>query len=251
MAPAAGHRRWPFPRVIAHRGGGTLAPENTLAGIRTGHRLGCHAVEFDVVLGGDGVAVLMHDDTVDRTTNGHGNVFDLDSGVLSRLDAGSWHGAAFKGEPVPTFEAAANLCVTLGLWANVEIKPATGHEADTGRVAALIARSAWRSAELPPLLSSFQPQALIAAHEAAPELPLGLLFDAVPMDWSRRLEALHCVSLHCNAAKLTEPVARDIISAGYGLAVWTVNDPAEGLRLFALGADAVFTDRPDLLLGLD
>ena len=245
MNPAASHARWPFPRVIAHRGGGTLAPENTLAAIRTGHRLGCRAVEFDVVLAGDGVPVLMHDDTVDRTTNGHGCVSDLDSGALSRLDAGNWHGAAFKGEPVPTFEAAARLCVTLGLWANVEIKPAQGREVDTGRLAAMMARDTWRNAAIPPLLSSFLPHALIAAHEAAPELPLGLLFDAVPSDWQRQLETLHCISLHCNAAKLTGAVARDIVAAGYGLAAWTVNDPAEARQLFTIGVDAIFTDRPD------
>src|SRR6187549_733019 len=103
--------RWPYPRLIAHRGGGSLAPENTLAAIRTGHARGFTAVEFDVMLARDNVPMLMHDDNVDRTTSGRGAMTTHDSAALARLDAGSWHSAAFKGEPVPTFAAAAKLCV--------------------------------------------------------------------------------------------------------------------------------------------
>ncbi len=241
--------RWPYPRLIAHRGGGSLAPENTLAAIRTGHARGFKAVEFDVALSADDTAVLMHDDTVDRTTNGHGQLDRIGAAALAQLDAGAWHGAAFKGEPVATFAAAAALCVELGLWANVEIKPVSGHEADTGRIAASLARDIWRGAPLAPLLSSFQPQALAAAREAAAELPRALLFDAVPGDWRAQLDSLACVALHCNAATLNSDTAAEIVAAGYGLAVWTVNDRHQAERLFAMGVDAIFTDRLDLFAG--
>jgi glycerophosphoryl diester phosphodiesterase len=238
--------RWPYPRLIAHRGGGTLAPENTLAAIRTGHAHGFKAVEFDVALSADAVAVLMHDDTVDRTTNGHGRLDQLDYATLARLDAGSWRGAAFKGEPVPTFAAVAALCVNLGLWANVEIKPNAGHDAATGRLAAVAARDAWRGAPLAPLLSSFRRDALAAARDVAPDLPRALLFDAVPSDWREQLESLDCTALHCNADTLQPDTASAIVAAGYGLAAWTVNDRNKAERLFAMGVDAIFTDRLDL-----
>jgi glycerophosphoryl diester phosphodiesterase len=237
---------WPFPRFIAHRGGGSLAPENTLAAMRVGHTRGFKAVEFDVVLAADGEAVLMHDDTVNRTTNGRGPVNALDSHALAALDAGGWFAPAFKGERVPRFADAARLCVSLGLWANVEIKPIAGWEAATGRQAALLARAVWQGTSPAPLLSSFQPEALAAARDAAPDLPRGLLFDAVPTDWLQRLQALDCLSLHCNARKLDEKLALAIKDAGYGLAAWTVNDPALAEKLFAMGVDAIFTDRLDL-----
>lgn len=245
MAEPSG--RWPWPRVLAHRGGGAFAPENTLAALRKGHALGFRGVEFDVMLSSDAHAILIHDETLERTTDGRGRVADTPLNVLAALDAGSWFGERFRAESVPSFEAAARLCVELGLWANVEIKPALGHERETGRVAGKLAAEIWHDAPLAPLLSSFDPGALAEAGVAAPRLPRGLLFDAVPADWRARLEELGCVALHCNAATLDERLARDIAGAGYGLAAWTVNSPELARRLFAWGVDAVFTDRLDLI----
>jgi len=241
---------WPYPRVIAHRGGGALAPENTLAAIRKGHALGFRAVEFDVMLSADAHPVLIHDETLERTTNGSGSVAGMPLHALATLDAGAWFGAAFRDEPVPTFRAAAALCVELGLWANVEIKPASGHERNTGRIAAIVAQECWHGAALAPpapLLSSFSAEALAEARTAAPQLARGMLYDAVPANWRTQLEELDCRALHCNARRLDERLARDITGAGYGLACWTVNEPALARRLFDWGVDAVFTDRLDLI----
>ncbi len=163
---------WPHPRLIAHRGGGALAPENTLAGLRTAASLGYRGVEFDVMLSADGTPVLIHDETLERTTDGRGRVADASDAELARLDAGSWHGEQFAGEPLPSFGDAAELCLALGLWANVEIKPSAGREAETGRKVAQAARELWAGAA-PPLLSSFSLEALAAARDAAPELPRG------------------------------------------------------------------------------
>ncbi len=128
----------PLPRWIAHRGGGRLAPENTLAGIRMAARLGFKAVEFDVMLSGDGTPVLIHDETLERTTNGAGRVCDTPDSVLFSLDAG-------HGERIPRFAEAAALCRELGLLANVEIKPAAGHELAT---AAVVSRQRLRAISL-------------------------------------------------------------------------------------------------------
>jgi hypothetical protein len=142
---------WPWPRVLAHRCGGALAPENTLAGLEAAVRIGCRGVEFDIMLAADGVPVLIHDETLERTTDGHGRVAETSWEVLRRLDAGGWFGERFAGEPLPTLQEAATRCIELGLAVNLEIKPASGFEAETGRVAATVAHSSWRNAALPPL----------------------------------------------------------------------------------------------------
>jgi glycerophosphoryl diester phosphodiesterase len=238
---------WPYPRLIGHRGGGTLAPENTLAGLRLARRYGYTGVEFDVMLSGDGTPVLIHDDTLERTTDGHGRVVDRSDAELARLDAGSWHGPAYAGEPLPTFAQAGELCRVLGLWANVEIKPAPGHEAETGRRAALLARELWQGADLAPLLSSFSPVALAAAAQAAPQLPRGLLCGPVPDTWHADVQRLGCFSLHCDFRHVTPRLVDEAARRGVPLVCYTVNDPDEARRLLGLGVAAVITDRLDLL----
>jgi glycerophosphoryl diester phosphodiesterase len=143
-------RPWPYPRIIAHRGGGTLAPENTLAGIRKAAEMGFGGVEFDVMLSADEVPVLIHDETLERTTNGHGSVAATPYATIARLDAGAWFGPKYQGERVPTFEQAGKLCVELGLWANVEIKPAPGFERETAAAAAKLAVELWRGGSRKP-----------------------------------------------------------------------------------------------------
>ncbi len=238
---------WPYPRVIAHRGGGSLAPENTLAAIRKGKNLGFEGVEFDVMLAADSIPVLIHDETLERTTTGRGAVAQMPSAALAALDAGSWFGSAFSGEPVPRYAEAVRLCLDLGIWANVEIKPVHGHEHDTGRIVAALSAELWRSARIAPLLSSFSIVALEAAVAAAPGLPRGLLVDEIPQGWRDRLAQLDCVSLHCDFKRLTMGQARAVKEAGYALLCYTVNDPATARELFVWGVDAVVTDRLDLI----
>ena len=226
---------WPYPRIVAHRGGGALAPENTLGAIRLGASMGFKGVEFDVMLAGDGTPVIIHDETVDRTTNGHGEVPKMTYLELAKL-------RIEKNEGIPTFKEAARLCRELGVWANVEIKPARGHERATGLAVAPLARELWRGAALPPVLSSFSLEALDAVREAAPELPRGYLVDEVPEDWRDTMKRLECVALHCNYQSLSEELAVEIHGAGYSILLWTVNDPVEAQRLLKMGADCLVTD---------
>ncbi|KUZ81562.1 glycerophosphodiester phosphodiesterase [Burkholderia ubonensis] len=239
---------WPYPRVVAHRGGGTLAPENTLAALDEGARRGHAMVEFDAKLSADDVTFLLHDDTVDRTSGGHGPAARMRYAELAALDAGAWFDARFAGERMPTFEAAAARCVALGLMANVEIKPCPGRERETGQRVAADAAAYWRDAAVPPLLSSFSFEALQQARETAPELPRGMLYEAVPDDWyAQVVDVLGCVSLHADHTRLDEPLVRAIKAAGLRILVYTVNDPERARELVRWGVDAVCTDRIDLI----
>jgi glycerophosphoryl diester phosphodiesterase len=233
-----------YPRIIAHRCGGALTPENTLAGLRLAARLGCGGVEFDAMLAADGIPVLIHDETVDRTTSGRGRVAAMSFAQLAQLDAGARHHPAFAVEPVPTLDEALRLCAALGLWANVEIKPSAGQEAETGRIVARHAAAA--TGRL--VLSSFSDAALQAAAAEAPQLPRAVLVEAIPPDWRDLMSAAGAGALHCAARASTVEALRAVRDAGFPLACYTVNRRDDAERLFAAGVCAVFTDRPDLWL---
>jgi glycerophosphoryl diester phosphodiesterase len=200
-----------------------------------------------VKLARDSTLILMHDDTLERTTDGSGRANELSGGELARLDAGSWFSAAYAGEPVPRFDVVAKYLIAHDTWANVEIKPSHGYDDVTGTAVALAARDLWEGVQQKPVLSSFSTAALRAARTAAPELPCGYLVDEVPQDWAATLRELGCVALHCNAKKLTPGIANTVTSAGYGLLVWTVNDTATARDLISWGVDALVTDRLDLI----
>ena len=171
---------WPFPRLLAHRGGGALAPENTLAGLRLAARLGYAGVEFDVKLTADGHPILMHDPTLERTTDGKGKVAETTLAAIRALDAGSWFGGRFAGEKVPTLEEALEVMSGLAMGFNLEIKPCPGREAETAQAAAACVRQRWPRYLPQPIFSSFKAEALAAARAAAPEIPRGFLFERLP-----------------------------------------------------------------------
>jgi glycerophosphoryl diester phosphodiesterase len=237
--------RWVYPRVLAHRGGGSLAPENTLGAIRTGAQMGFLGVEFDVMLAGDGTPVLIHDPTLRRTTGVRGEVARTAYAKLSRLDAGAWYGARWRGERIPSFDEAARLCRELGVWANVEIKPAPGYERRTGEEVAAAAARHWRGAARWPVLSSFSPVALAAARAAAPGLPRGLLLGRIPAHWREMLRDLDCIALHGNYRSLSRRLVDAAHESGSAVLAWTVNDRRTARKLIGWGVDCLVTDRLD------
>jgi glycerophosphoryl diester phosphodiesterase len=238
--------QWPYPRLIAHRCGGTLAPENTLAGFDACVRHGYRMVEFDAKLSADNQLFLLHDDTLERTTNGHGAAADHTWQQLAALDAGTWRGAQFAGVRLATLADAAQRCARDGIAANIEIKPCPGRDALTGTLVASGASTLWQG-QTPPLLSSFSFDALAAARDAAPSLPRGMLFEQVPADWLRIVRELDCVSLHASHWYLSEPLVAQIRAAGLRVLAYTVNDPARAQLLAQWGVDMICTDRLDLL----
>jgi glycerophosphoryl diester phosphodiesterase len=244
---------WPYPRILAHRGGGTLAPENTLAGVRRGMEAGFRAIEFDVMLARDGVPVVLHDPTLGRTVAGRGSVADLDAPDLAARDAGSWFGPDYAGEPVPLFVEFAQYCKAHGVWMNIEIKPVPGHDAQTGTVVARLTAALFADeigagrVERVPLLSSFSEEALQAARDAAPAVPRAWLTSSIPPDWASRARALDVVAIHTDHTRLAARTAAAVKTAGFGLFCYTVNAPARARELFGWGVDGLCTDRIDLI----
>jgi len=236
-----------LPRVIGHRGAAAYAPENTLAGFRRATALDCRWVEFDVRLTGDGEPILLHDDRLNRTTDGRGKVSALPLEMVRRLSAGAWFGPSFAAEGVPTLQKALALLAKLGLGANVELKAVRGREAETGKIVADALLHLWPSAMSNLLLSSFQPAALAAAGIHAPGIARGILFSSISKKWRAVAEELGCATIHADQQFLNPVVVADVRDAGYPLLAYTVNDPARAATLFAWGVTSVFSDNPGRL----
>ena len=235
---------WTYPRVLAHRGGGVLAPENTMAALRKGYEMGFRGVEFDVMATRDEGLILMHDDYLGRTVAGAGSISDLTASELLAMDAGSWFSADYAGERIPLFAEAASYCISSGIFMNVEIKPVPGHDT---RTAELIAQFC---AVLPPasvLLSSFSLDALKVVKQMAPSIPRAWLVDAVPHDWQQTLAMLDSDTVHANAKRLDSSTVKALKAEGIKLLCYTVNDPVQARVLFDAGVDALCTDRLDLI----
>jgi glycerophosphoryl diester phosphodiesterase len=245
---------WPYPRWIAHRGAGKLAPENTLAAFRLSTSHGYRMFECDAKLSADGVPFLMHDATLDRTTNAK-TIFgpapsnvggDHPWGELARLDAGSWHSRAYAGEPLPTLENISRYCLANGHCLNIEIKPTPGAERRTGEVVARHADRLWNNAPVAPLLTSFQPESLQGALDTAANLPRGLLLDTLWKGWLEAALSLECAAVVCNHALWDVSTVTQARSAGLRCLSYTVNDEWVAQRLMDLGTDGIITDRIDL-----
>lgn len=234
--------------MIGHRGAAHCAPENTLAGLRRARALGCRWVEFDVRLTADGELILLHDDRLERTTDGRGKARALPLAAIRRCDAGVRFGPAFAGEGVPTLAEALGVLVELGLGANIELKAARGDGPETGAAAADLLARLWPRQLPGPLISSFHTEALTAARERAPEFPRGLLFRIIPRDWRLRAEALSGAAIGADHRLLRPAGVAEIRKSGYPVLAYTVNDPVRARELFAWGVASVFSDVPHLIL---
>jgi len=226
--------------IWAHRGASAAAPENTLAAFRAAEDAGADGIELDVHLSRDGVPVVIHDETVDRTTDGHGRISSMSVGQLQQLDAGSWFSPAFSGEKVPTLEEVFSWAADR-LRFNVEIK------AGPAGLAVIELLRAFPQARV--LVSSFDHALLEKLRLQDPDLPLGFLIDsrfwrrAVRMAVDSRAESVH---------PRYDLLSRSLMAACHrnGLAVhcWTVDSPDVCISLRRLGAAGLFTNDPALIV---
>lgn len=237
-----------LPKIIAHRGASGSAPENTLAAFRAAAAAGATWVEFDASLTSDERPVVFHDDALDRTTDGHGLLADTSFEVVKHLDAGSWFGAAFAGEVVPTLEEVLEILADLSLCFNMEIKPDLGREVQTAEIALATVAETWPAERPQPLISSFSRVSVGVAKERAPHLPRSFLFDRRPVDWREVGASLELFGFGANQAHLDAVQVAEMKEAGYRISAYTVNTLERATLLFNWGVDAVFTDHPGLLL---
>lgn len=239
-----------LPRIIGHRGAAKHAPENTLAGIKAAAAQGATWVEVDVKLTSDRIPILMHDDLVDRTTNGNGPVAEKALADVKQLDAGRWFGAAFIGEQVPTLAEALDLVWRLGMRINLEIKPCPGRAEETAGVALTLARSLWPEGAPPPLVSSFDFAALEMARTVAPDWPIGYLIDRRRPDWAEQADRVRAATIHVNARREDEASIKAYRATGRPVLAYTVNSLPAAREVLSWGVAGVFTDTPQTLAPL-
>lgn len=236
-----------IPKIIAHRGAKTYAPENTLAAIRAAADLGVEWVELDVKLTKDGQAIIFHDESLDRCTNATGLVADVDLDTIRELDAGSWFGESFMNERIPTLEEAVELILDLKMGLNLEIKPCPGREVETAEVALDILTRSWDDETPPPLISSFSHVSLETAQDMITDYPRGLLIDDYIDNWQELAEYLQISAFNINARNLVRDVAEEYIDTQKPVIAYTVNDAEHARELLRWGIDSLITDVPDTL----
>jgi len=232
--------------VVAHRGASGTAPENTLAALALAAEHGASHVEIDVSISADGVPFVHHDDTLDRCTNGSGNLRDH---TATELDALSAHNGmdAYRGEPLPRLEAVIELLAARNIGLNLEIKPKAGLAIPTTEAICECIEKCWPES-LGLVFSSFDHSCLALSRERLPTVARGLLVGAVPDTWQQLIDQYECQNIHCSAKSLTEQQTSALKQAGIGIYCYTVNDVQQAQSLWAMGADGVFTDYPEQLL---
>lgn len=230
-------------RIIAHRGASGEAPENTLAAFRLAAAQGARWIEFDVSLLGDGTPVVWHDARFERCSNAVGPLARADRAALTRIDAGGWFGAAFRGEPVATLDATLELIAELGLGANLEMK---AHGAAPGPLAAAVAAALgsrpWAGTRM--TVSSFDHGELVALRRLMPDMPIAVLYERPDPDWRGFLRALGAEGLHLDRAHLDADLLAAAGHEGRTVRVYTVNQPSLPGSLRDQGLGGVFTDYP-------
>jgi glycerophosphoryl diester phosphodiesterase len=236
-----------LPVTIAHRGHSSVAPENTLAAVSSAIRTGAEYVEVDVHTTADDVPVILHDQTVNRTTDGTGDVAQLTAAYLETLDAGSWFSAGYAGQRVPTLDDVLDMVDTGGSTLLLEIKgPETDAEVERIVDAVVAAGLADQT-----VVQSFGVAELESARRHAPQIPRALLRGSLDADPVAISTQLGVIAYNPSAAALaTRPgVVADLNAAGIAVMPYTVNNPADWARLVEIGVDGIITDRAAAFIG--
>jgi glycerophosphoryl diester phosphodiesterase len=241
-----------LPKIIGHRGACAYAPENTLEGIHTAADMGVEWVELDVKLTKDDVPIIFHDETLERTTNGAGNVADKTYDELRQLETGSWFADSFTGIKIPTLEEAVDVLIERGMGLNLEIKPCPGREVETAEVALDVLSSIWDDHNKL-LISSFQHPSLEAARDMANDWARGLLIaptednDGMPENWRELADYLDVKTINLAASLVERELVEEISDLDLATLVFTVNQPDEARLFQSYGVDSLFTDQPDVI----
>jgi glycerophosphoryl diester phosphodiesterase len=236
------------PPVIAHRGASAYAPENTLVSFLKAKELGARWLEFDVMLSADSEVVVIHDETIDRTTNAQGFVENYPYSFLKMLDAGGWFDREFLGEKIPLLSEVIDFLYQHQLSANIEIKLPSGNEEYKVKKIMDVITTHWRKDMAPPLISSFSVPALRVVRQYSAGAEIGLLLDEWSSGWEDFCDELECISVHVAEHLLTKEIIQKIRSTNRLVLGYTVNDPGRAKELFSFGIDAIFSNCPDTML---
>lgn len=236
--------------LIAHRGAKTLAPENTFSAFQAALDHGINWIETDVDILGDGTPIVMHDTSLDRTTDHAGLYYDLEVADLASIDAGSWFSPDFAGERIPTLSALVRFMNEKELNANIEIK---SNEQGKTQTLTLIDNVIVELEKLDParkvIVSSFNHVLLSIFKQRAPKLPVGCLYASATLydDWKSILELVGADYIHPEDGYLTRERVEAFHAAGFGINAWTVDSPERANQLANWGVDGVISNCPQLL----
>lgn len=234
------------PVVVAHRGASAYAPENTLAAYRAALERGADVAECDVFMSRDGEVVVMHDETLERTTNGSGRIDAQDWAALRSLDAGSWFSPEFAGEPIPRLPELLDL-IGGKMLLLIEIKQGEGI---VDAIAAELSERPRRQSRRVAIIS-FDPEMIAEAERKLPKVPQMLLV------WTDRGQAVAAQEAVAQALEIdaealgvpywgaTRALVEASVEAGLELFVYTVNEPGDVQRVLSLGVDGIISDYPD------
>ena len=234
-------------KIFAHRGSKGTHPENTLASFKEAVRVGSDGIELDVHLTKDGYLVVIHDETVDRTTNGTGEIRNLTLAEIKAMDAGSWFHNKYAGEKIPTLEEVLLLLTELGFNGQLNIELKTDVIQYKGLVEKCLALQSAKDWPFAIVYSSFNPYTLVELKQANPSQEIGLLFES--KEWADKGDAmLEKESYHPDLKLLDWAIEWN--RNQLPLRVWTVNEDTDINRCFELQIEAIFTDYPEKALQL-
>lgn len=232
----------------AHRGASNECPENTMVAFERALQLGATGIETDVHMTADGELILIHDDTLDRTTNGSGPVGQFDYQTLSKLDAGAWHSDAYAGQRIPRLQDVLELAASQNIWLNLELK--YGSYVYPGIEEKLIRQVKQASYEERVVISSFDHYALARCHELDQNMMTGILYvEALYEPW-KYAATVGARALHASKQVMLPTFVAEAHQHGCLVNVWTVNDEVEMRNLIQAGVDGIITDVPDKLAAL-
>lgn len=235
-------------QVIAHRGSPKLTPENTLKSFTMAATQNAQWVEFDTQPCVTGEWVVIHDESLERTTNGQGLVAKTSWQSLKTLDAGAWFDPHFRGERLPLLSEVLTLVQRLGLHPNIEIKHNNPLKIQQNlKTFTTLLEEYWPTALLPPLVSSFDVEILAWLKKHTPELPRGLLTDHIESDIFQQIERIRPFSLHCNVQHLSKDRMTELLNKDFAFLLYTINDSQLAKIYFEMGVDAIFSDIPNLI----
>lgn len=235
--------------IFAHRGASGYAPENTIAAVRAAAEMGCEWVELDVKLTADNVPIIFHDSTLERTTNGSGDIQSLTYDEIKALDAGSWYGESFFNETIPTLEEMLDVLIECNLGLNLEIKPCEGRDKETAEIVLDQLSRIWDDHDRI-IISSFSEVCLEVAKEMTRDWQRALIIDDIPENWVETAEYLDVQALHINGnhEALEREILEDMMDQEYAIRAYTINDPQTAKILLSYGVDGIFTDTPDVMI---